>query len=339
MGSMSDAFEAPTPIFSVGRLTSWFADRLGAPVSIADLSAVSQGFSNETWTLTALYEGGQRSLVLRLAPSGQQLFPDTDLRDQVALLDALRLNTALPVATVLWSEFDAGVLGRVFYVMDRVPGRIPNDTYMFDGWVRDLAPLAQSELQTSMLSTLAEIHRVDWKAAGLDSLRVGIDGQLEYWAQYLEWASIGSEGLQAALHWCRTHRPRDEPDLALTWGDARLGNLVVNEDLSVRAILDWEMASLGPPELDLGWYLLLERVARRFGGHVDGFCEPGAAIARYEQHLGRAVRDLAWYEIWAGVRAGAINARRGILETGSPPSFDPMLTTIDQLMADFVADG
>jgi aminoglycoside phosphotransferase (APT) family kinase protein len=229
-------------------------------------------------------------------------------------MDALNRHTAVPVPRVLWHEPDPAVLGREFVVMDRVAGRIPSDNpgYHFEGWLKELPARVQRRVFETSIATLASIHRVDWANAGLGFLPgIGLDREFEYWRDYLGWAAAGErfELIDAALAWCEAHRPSTEPAAVLVWGDTRLGNIVYDEEHTVRAVLDWEMASLGPPELDLGWYLFIERTALQFAPQLAGFPDRRGTIAAYEAHLGREVVDIDWYEVWGGLRSAAIMIR------------------------------
>ena len=124
--------------------------------------------------------------------------------------------------------------------------------------------------------------------------------------------------LAAALDWCRAHRPVTSPDPVLLWGDPRLGNLVVDDDRHVVAVLDWEMATLGPAEMDLAWYLALDAAtAALTGRRVAGFPEAHETLALYERCGGRPVADLAWHEIFALTRALAISDRQARMRAGS----------------------
>ncbi len=297
----------------VARFTSWLGKRLDvASVHIGALERPKQGgLSNETILVDCDWGSGPRGLVVRLAPEGRGLFPKYDLRAQSRVMEALRAHSAVPVPTVLWFEADGGVLGRPFVVMDRVAGRIPSDNpgYHFDGWVKDLPAGAQARLLDESLATLAEIHRVDWTIAGLGFLPgIGLDRELAYWRDYLDWAADGERFpvIDRTYEWCASHRPRHEPPAGLVWGDTRLGNIVYGDDLSIRAVLDWEMATLGPAELDLGWYLFLERTALQFAEQLPGFPDRAGTIGIYERHMGRSVVDIDWYEIWGGLRSAAI---------------------------------
>ena len=128
---------------------------------------------------------------------------------------------------------------------------------------------------------------------------------------YVEWSSGGDPlpALLQALDWCGRHVPAERPAVLL-WGDVRLGNLVFDAERRVSSVLDWDLASLGPREMDLGWHFGLEFMMEAlFGGRLPGF--PGAAdsLDRYERRTGYEVRDLAWHEVFALTRALAINDR------------------------------
>src|SRR5205823_6345906 len=98
------------------------------------------------------------------------------------------------------------------------------------------------EVHERFLGALAALHRFDWRAARLDrSLRTGLRAELAYWRDYVDWSTGGDvpAALSAALDWCWRTMPRDEP-MSLLWGDARLGNVLYDDDARVVALLDWE---------------------------------------------------------------------------------------------------
>ena len=304
------------------RFTGWLEAHVGERVSLGPLVAPTHGgLSNDTLLVDAVWGAAAHGLVLRLAPGGTPLFPRYDLGLQIAVLRGLGAHTDVPVPEVLWDEPDPEPLGRPFYVMARVDGRIPPDNpgTHFDGWVKDLPAPQQSHLLDTTIGMLARIHRVDWQAAGLallDRPEHGPDPiaqELGAWRAYLDWASAGErlDVLEDAYDWCVANRPTGEVDRALVWGDARFGNIIYDEALAPRAVIDWEMAVLGPPELDLGWYLFLERTALQFVEQLPGFADRAGVVGRYEEHLGRPVRDLDWYEAWGGMRAACIQVRLG----------------------------
>jgi aminoglycoside phosphotransferase (APT) family kinase protein len=178
----------------------------------------------------------------------------------------------------------------------------------------------------AFLDTVVAIHATP--TAALD-LRAGLDAELGAYERYVAWATDGAPppALAGALSWCRDNRPATELPHGLLWGDVRLGN-VVFDAASCRpaAVLDWDMASVGPFELDLAWWLALEAVQAEFlPDPVPGFGDRDEAVARAEAALGRALDDLTWYEAFALVRASAIATRISILQAraGQRPMFGP----------------
>ena len=125
---------------------------------------------------------------------------------------------------------------------------------------------------------------------------------MERWVAYVEWSSEGDPlpALAQALDWCGRHVPAERPPVLL-WGDVRLGNLVFDAERHVTAVLDWDLASLGPREMDLGWHFGLEFMMEAlFGGRPPGF--PGRGVAG-------ALRAAQWVpsagsRVARGLRAG-----------------------------------
>jgi len=112
------------------------------------------------------------------------------------------------------------------------------------------------------------------------------------------------------LSWCRARLPDPEPPASLLWGDVQLGNVMVADDMTIAAVLDFEMSFVGPAELDLAWFLVLHRMTvDRCGGDLPGFLNRAETIRAYEERLGRTVADLLWFEVFAAVRSGAIMVR------------------------------
>jgi aminoglycoside phosphotransferase (APT) family kinase protein len=101
----------------------------------------------------------------------------------------------------------------------------------------------------------------------------------------------------------------------LLWGDVRLGNVVFDPDgLAPKALLDWDMTSVGPAEMDVAWFLALEAVqADLTGMSVPGFGRRDEGVAVVERLVGRELVDLEWYEIFALVRASAVSTRIAVL--------------------------
>jgi aminoglycoside phosphotransferase (APT) family kinase protein len=97
----------------------------------------------------------------------------------------------------------------------------------------------------------------------------------------------------------------------------RLPNVIFDDALHPRALLDWEMASIAPPELDLGWFLAVHRMSVEVaGGDLPGFRDRDDFVRQYEGLLGRELDDLGWYEAWGAFRSAAIMVRLAALLHG-----------------------
>ncbi len=304
----------------ISRFESWLAEQTGESVSITSVSSpVGGGLSHRTQIIDLRIGKLDDRVVLRTAPTGLPLFPKYDFASQVKLLRVLAADGSIPVARVRYYESDLEIIGEEFYVMDFAAGLIPPDNpgYQFAGWVHDLVPSEQTRLLDASLTTMATINRGQANVMDigfLDRLEYGadaLDQEFGYWRNYLDWASDDDPVaiVEEAFAHCVATRPSGRAARELVWGDARLGNLVFSEDLNTRTVLDWEMAVLGPAELDLGWYFFLERTALQYTDQLPGFYDRSITTATYEQHLGRAVENLDWYEIWGGVRAACIQVR------------------------------
>lgn len=289
-----------------------------ADLAVAPLGRPAAGLSSDTLFADVTWRDGSESLVVRLPPAGAGLFPRYDLEHQARVQQALA-RTAVPVAVPVRHERDEQWVGAPFLVMPRVPGRVllANPSFLVSGWLHDAPPADQARLFDGFLATLADLHRVDWRADGLGFLArteaEGLQAEVARWSEYLAWAAndVAPPGyLAEALAWCVAHRPVATSPAALLWGDVQLVNAVFADDLSVAAVLDWEMTGIGPPELDLGWFLALHGMtAAAHGRDLPGFPPRDAMVARYEEALGRAVGDLRWFEVFALVRSGSIMVR------------------------------
>ena len=283
------------------------------------------GFSSETLLFDAEWaDDGVRhreSLVARVAPTAYRLFPDPRFEECCRVMRILDRDTDVPVPAIRWYESGAGALGAPFVVMEQVAGQVPSDqpTYHQEGWVTEASPADRERLWWRSLEVLAGIHTLDVDALGLGFVdrpeygRTGIDQQLGYYERFLAW--VGDLPVaRAALEWLRAHQPAETGPPRLLWGDARIGNIIYR-DCEPCAVLDWEMVTLGQPEVDLAWFLYLDRHHSEgsAAARLSGLPSPADTVAAYERLLGRPMRDLAYYEVFAGLRFAVIMARLGQL--------------------------
>jgi len=118
--------------------------------------------------------------------------------------------------------------------------------------------------------------------------------------------------IEAGLAWARRRIPAGD-ELVLSWGDSRIGNMIFGEDLSVRAVIDWEGASLAAREKDLGHWLQLTHVyTEQFGFELpEGFPDRSALLRRYEELSNVQLGDVHFYEVMSGIHS-SIQATRAL---------------------------
>lgn len=318
------------------RLEEWLASVLppGADPAVTLHEGIhTNGMSSETVLLDveATEDGERRSraYVARVAPAPEDLpvFPSYRLADQY---DAMRLAaelTDVPVPAVRWLEPTGEVLGTPFFLMDRVDGAVPPDVlpYTFgDNWLFDADVAQQQALQRRSVEVLARLHGVP-DAAGrfgfLDPAVAGHDGptplarnlaKTRAWYDYAAAGFAPSPLLERGFAWLAAHLPA-EGEPVLCWGDSRVGN-VMYRDFTPAAVLDWEMATLGPREMDLAWMVFAHRVFQEIAevmglpGMPD-FLRADDVRATYAELTGVEVGELTWHQLHAAVQWGCVFLR------------------------------
>ena len=325
-------------------IAKWLVARRGVEdLTMARCERLSGGWSSETLMVDArgTLDGREyaESLVVRLAPSASGIFPEYELAVQARAQEVAAAN-GIPAAVPVEHESDPRWLGAPFLVMPAIAGHVPGQAPIRDPWITE-STKAAGKVSRGVYDILAAIHQVDWRAAGLDRVLPvrDLDAELAYWAHYLDWYADGEVPVPAladALAWCHAHRPADEPRHAFLWGDARLGNIIFDDDRRPVAVLDWEMTTIGPPEHDVAWYLTLEATQNElFGRAVPGFLDHDDACTRYEAQVGRKLQDFEWFEVFAMLRSTAIMTRLAYVQErdGKPP----MLPLADNPLLDILA--
>ncbi len=342
------------PEVTRARLQSWLTTRLAGASGVA-VTAVqtpaSTGFSAETLMFEASWQepdgtSRRERLVAKVAPTGFQIFPEPRFAEQYRLLQILA-GTAIPVPAVHWHEPDSAILGAPFYVMTRIDGDVPTDMppYHTGGWLTQSSPAERESIWWSGLSVLTQVHALDVAGLGLDFVDqvsygpTGLRQRLAYYEHYLDWAYDGTVPVaQHALGWLHKHRPEEAREPVLLWGDSRIGNIIFSCGRAA-AVLDWEMATLGQPEEDLAWFLLLDRHHSDGVGvpRLPGFPDSAQTIARYSQLAGRELVHMDYYEVLSAMKFAVVMARIGQLFIHYdlvPPDNDfPYNNTATQLLA------
>ncbi|MFF1378198.1 phosphotransferase family protein [Streptomyces sp. NPDC058308] len=267
---------------------------------------IEGGRSNLTYAVT----DGATRWVVRRPPLGHVLATAHDMKREHRVIAALH-PTDVPVpAPVLLCEDDT-VIGAPFYVMEFVDGT-PYRT------AEELAPLGPGRTREAVLGlvdTLVDLHAVDPAAVGLGDFgrpEGFLDRQLRRWGKQLDASRsrelAGIDELHAALGRALPGSPAP----AVVHGDYRLDNVLIGDDGRIKAILDWEMSTLGDPLTDLGLLVMYSAklevpdspVSTTAGapGHPD----PAELIERYAARSGRDVSAVSWYTAFAWFKLAVI---------------------------------
>lgn len=323
-------------------LATWFARALSADgeVELSDFRGPGgTGFSNETLIVDASWSCGgspcTHTFVVRVAPTGYALFPDAAFDVQHRVLVALGRDGTVPVPTVRWYEQDPAVLGAPFFVMDEVVGRVPEDNppYHLAGWLHDVEPAVRERIWWGAVDTMADLHTLDWRGLGLGFLAVpgaGLPAQLAYYTSFLEQVERSEPVPVArrALRWLHDNLPAGDEPLVLCWGDARIGNIMYDDDGNRLAVLDWEMVTLGAPSQDVAWACFLDRHHSEGCGvpRLEGFPSTAATVQRYQERSGLRLLELEFYEVFAAFRFCVIMGRLAVIfkDWGLLGADDPM---------------
>lgn len=307
------------------RLTVWLAKakpdwrelRL-APMNVQ----LGSGFSAEIFFVDVNYvdanSAQHRTLVVRRQPQTFEVVFGSDLTLQANMMAALDARGDVPVPAWVGLEMDPAVLGAPFLVMGKVEGHAATQrpNYNLEGWLADYTPDERRHAFTTAFEALAKLHAIDWRDGFrfLDRPHWGEPGLDQYIGYLVEWHSKTAVGrakpiLDAGMAYVLANRPADA-DISVLWGDPTPSNVMWNPDGSVGALIDWELAAMGPPELDLAWWLYFDDLfSRRFGvTRLEGLPTREESVALYEKASGRTLRHMDYYDIVAALRMALVAA-------------------------------
>ncbi|GGF52943.1 acyl-CoA dehydrogenase [Marmoricola endophyticus] len=247
----------------------WFAERTQVD---GDLSAelIAGGKSNLTYRVT----DGAHRWVVRRPPLGHVLATAHDMGREHTVMAALH-DTDVPVPAIVATCADDAVLGAPFYVMEQVDGT----PYRTAAQLTELGADRTRTISTRMVQTLAALHAVDPEAVGLGDFgrpEGFLARQVRRWKKQVEAShSRDLAGLDELVGLLEGVEPPEQPP-GIVHGDYRLDNLLVEDD-EVRAVIDWEMSTLGDPVTDVALLLVYDKLATLTGGDsvADASAAPG----------------------------------------------------------------
>jgi aminoglycoside phosphotransferase (APT) family kinase protein len=293
------------------RLSAWMDEQGLRHGQILDIEPLTGGTQN---ILIRFSRGGQR-FVLRHPPHHKRKNSDETMRREATVLAALA-GTDVPHPALIAACNDIEVLGSAFYLMEEVIGSNPRynmpEVYDDHRW--------RFELGLALVDGAAAIAAVDYVAAGLAELgrpEAFLERQVARWATQLNsysdfdgYPGPAIPGVDDVASWLDTNRPQAWVP-GLMHGDYHLGNVLCRFDRpALAAVVDWELATIGDPLLDLGWLLAtwpdgdnsspVENVV------WEGFPTAAELVARYAQRSDRDLSAIAWYEVLACYKTGII---------------------------------
>jgi aminoglycoside phosphotransferase (APT) family kinase protein len=313
------------------RLAGWLAGQIAGAMDIRidNLSYPrGAGQSHETVLFDARWtEGGQareQGCVVRIKPRSFTVFPDNLFDEQYAIMKLLADGGAVKVARPLWFEEDAGILGNPFFVMEKKLGRVPVSIppYAKSGWLSEATPDQRRHLWDGAVRQLAAIQTVPVAdapfLAGSGDARDGLAQEWDKYERFVAWLE-GTEPqpvLRRALDRLRGMWPVNQPE-GIVWGDARIGNMMFDDNFDVVAVMDWEQPSLGGALHDLAWFVTLAETMHgktsQYGAYLEGMGSRDETIALWQEICGKSVADLEWYEDFTNLKMSCTGVRLGHL--------------------------
>lgn len=215
--------------------------------------------------------------------------------------------SAVRVARPFWIEQDPSILGRPFFVLEKMNGRVPVSVppYATQGWLSEASPAERRRLWDGAVRQLAAVQTVPVAdVAFLAEMEPAGDGLAQEWEKYsrfVEWLRDDPRHdiLEASRQRLLSMWPENQPD-GLVWGDARIGNMMFDENFDVIAVMDWEQPSLGGALHDLAWFITLSEMMHgphaSLGAPLEGMGTREETIAMWEKISGKSAADLVWYE-------------------------------------------
>ena len=292
--------------FDGERLRPFVAAALPGASGPLEVLQFRKGHSN----LTYLVRIGDQEAVLRRAPFGVQVKSAHDMRREFTILSALQGVYSKAPRPIAFCE-DESLIGARFYLMERVRGVVVRTSASPTGV--QFTPELLRATSTALVDNLAELHGVDFARAGLGSIgrpEGYVARQVTGWTErYAKAKTDEVPEIEAAAAWLARNLPK-ESGAAVIHNDYKYDNVVLDpaDPSRIVAVLDWEMATVGDPLMDLGTLLGYwsdpddpeEMRARSYGPtFLPGSLSRSGLVRRYEERTGRAVADALFYYVFA----------------------------------------
>lgn len=308
------------------KLEQWLAGRVTGATQLrinAIHNAGAAGFSAETSFLDVQWQSGDTTIsqpmVLRRQIQGHDLLHQPELDFQAEIMDRLsKSKLAAPTPELVGLENNPTVLGSPFLVMKQLAGEIvpQSPNYNTGGWLTGLPTAQRADVWLNGIRAMASVHRVDWRdgfAFMARDKKPGVAGYVDWLNDWVDWAVAGRDYPvgKATLDYLKRSMPADASS-GIVWGDSQPSNILFDKKTGeVTGLLDWELATIGPGEIDLAWWLMFDELFSTWM-HVprlDGLPGRAGLIACYEEAVDRPVDSMDYYDVLARLRMAIITMR------------------------------
>jgi len=295
------------------RVEEFLKDSIPGLSGKLEIGQFPSGFSN----LTYLISVGDREMVLRRPPFGRKAKTAHDMGREYRILKAL--NPVYPYCPkpLVYTE-DESVMGCPFYVMERIRGIILRKNLPKG---LELRPADARALCERLIDVHRELHSIDYKAVGLGDFGKPegyVKRQVEGWSgRYRDARTPDAPDFEAVMDWLASKMPPDSPRHSIVHNDYKFDNVVLDaaDPLKIIGVLDWEMAALGDPLMDLGSSLAywVERndpdnlqMVRMMPTNIEGALTRDELVARYAEKSGLSAENFDYYYCFGLFRLAVI---------------------------------
>ncbi len=295
------------------RLIEFLKDSIPGLSGELGIKQFPSGFSNLTYLLTS----GETEMILRRPPFGTKAKSAHDMGREFRMLKALKPVFPYCPEALLYSE-DESVMGCPFYVMERLKGIILRKDLPKG---MSLSAREARMLSENLIDVQLDLHSIDYHAIGLDGFGKPegyVKRQVEGWSErYRKARTPDVPDFEQVMVWLTEKMPPDSVKPGIIHNDYKFDNVVLNKDdpLKIVGVLDWEMATIGDPLMDLGSSLAywVEKddppnvlMIRMMPTHIEGMMSRKEIIERYSERSGIKIRNFDLYHCFGLFRLAVI---------------------------------
>lgn len=297
--------------FAADTLQAYLRDRIEGMEATLQISCFKGGQSNPTFLL----ESPTHRYVLRAKPGPvAELLPSAHAIEREYRVQSALAGSEVPVAGMFCLCEDESVIGRAFYVMEHVEGRV-----LWDQALPESSRSERAAIYDDFNRVISALHKIDPDAIGLGDYGKHGDylaRQIRRWSkQYDASRTIPISQMDRLIEWLPAHLPAEDDSVAIVHGDCRLDNLIFHPtEPRILAVIDWELSTLGSAQADFAYHMMsrhIPRGAMRGLAGVDlqelGIPDEASYVADYERRSGRKVSgDWNFYLAYNLFRLAAI---------------------------------